>query len=301
MSPHLDVLLAGCYTLDLIFTGLPDMPRLGSELFASGFDILPGGAFNTAYALNRLGIRIGWACDFGIDFASQFVLQAASEAGIDQSFFRIHEDSRRFVTAALSFPHDRAFVSYVEGYERAIPIDDVERSRPRWLMLPHLYHGPQALEALAAAHRGGSRVFMDCQSVEVTLQGPGVADALSAVDAFAPNEPEALKLTGADTVESALDQLAGITPLVVIKRGPRGAMAKEGGKTSQQPALAVEVVDTTAAGDCFNAGFLYGALKGMPLDTCLRIGNACGALATTKRGCLGAPTPEQLAELVKVG
>jgi len=298
MSQRLDVLLTGCYTLDIIFTGLPDMPRLGSEVFASGFDILPGGAFNTAYALNQLGIRTGWVCDFGNDFASRFVLQATAEAGIDHGFFRIHESSRRFVTVALSFPHDRAFVSFVEGYEKILPIDDITRSRPRWLMLPHLYYGPQAMEGFAAARRGESRLFMDCQSVDVTLRTPGVAEALGAVDAFAPNETEALALTGADTVENALDQLADIAPLVVIKRGPQGAIAKEGRKTVKDPAFVVEVVDTTAAGDCFNAGFLYGALKGMPLAWCIHSGNACGALATTRRGCFGAPTPDQLAEVV---
>lgn len=298
MSNQLEVLLTGCYTLDIIFTGLPEMPRLGVEVFSDGFDILPGGAFNAAYALHRLQIRSGWVCELGNDFASRFMLEAVASAGIDQSFFHVLEESRRFVTVALSFPEDRAFVSYVEGYERLVPIEDIKRSRPRWLFLPHLYYGPQAMEGFAEAHRGGTRVFMDCQSVGVTLETPGVAEALGSIDVFAPNEAEAKRLTGSTTAEGALDRLAEFTPLVVMKRGHMGAMTREGSRVVQDPALPIKVVDTTAAGDCFNAGFLYGVLRGMPIDLCLRFGNVCGGLATTRRGCLGAPTADQLDEIV---
>ena len=61
----LDVMLAGVYFCDLIFTGLPNMPVLGQEIFGTGFDILPGGTFNTAVALHQLGLKVGWLCEFG--------------------------------------------------------------------------------------------------------------------------------------------------------------------------------------------------------------------------------------------
>jgi len=89
-----------------------------------------------------------------------------------------------------------------------------------------------------------------------------------------------LQLTGAATVEQALARLAELTPLVIVKRGAEGAIAGLDGGVVQVPAIPVEVVDTTGAGDCFNAGFLYGYLRGASLETCLRAGNICGGLST---------------------
>ena len=84
MSHDYDVLLLGGYFCDLIFTGLPEMPRLGAEVYGSAFDMVPGAAYTTALALRRLELRAGWACDFGDDFFSQFVLDSARRAGAGQ-------------------------------------------------------------------------------------------------------------------------------------------------------------------------------------------------------------------------
>jgi sugar/nucleoside kinase (ribokinase family) len=298
MSEQLEVLLTASYCLDIILTDLPAFPRLGSEIFCGGMDISPGGAFNSALALHRLGVRTRWVCDFGNDFASRFVLDAVKDAGIDSSLFHMHQEARRFVTVALSYPDDRAFISYTDRYERLLPTAEIERYRPRWLFLPHAYSGPQALEGVKVAHEAGCSVFMDCQSTALTLSSPDLVDMLHSVDVFAPNAAEALQLTGAHSLDNALSQLAEITPLVIIKQGAKGAVARRGDEVVVSPAFSAKVVDTTAAGDCFNAGFLYGMLRGMPLAACLLCANICGGLSTTMRGCLATPTAEQLATLV---
>ena len=298
MSERLEVLLTASYCLDIIFTDLPEFPRLGCEVFSQGMDIAPGGAFNAALALHRLNIRTGWVGDFGDDFASRFVLDAVREAGIDESLFHMHHEARRFVTVALSYPQDRAFVSYVDRYEKLLPIPEIERYRPQWLFLPHLYSSPQALEGLRTAHDAGCSVLMDCQSTSLSLDSPDVVDALRRVDVFAPNQAEALQLTGAHHLDDALSQLAELVPLVIVKQGANGATARRRDVTVHSPAFPVIAVDTTAAGDCFNAGFLYGTLHGMPLATCLTCANICGGLSTTMRGCLATPTAEQLTALL---
>lgn len=117
---------------------------------------------------------------------------------------------------------------------------------------------------------------MDCQSNEATLQDAGVVEAIRSVDVFAPNATEAQRLTGEGSVEEALACLAELAPLVLIKLGKDGVIARQGKQVVRSPAIKVEVVDTTGAGDCFNAGFLYGHLNGKPLEACLRYGNLCG-------------------------
>ncbi|GAB4189115.1 MAG: carbohydrate kinase family protein [Roseiflexaceae bacterium] len=299
MAHDYDILLLGGYFCDLIFTGLPEMPQLGAEVFGSGFEVVPGAAFTTALALQRLGLRAGWSCDFGNDFFSRYVLEEARATGLDDRLFRHHPHPLRRVTAALSFPHDRAFVSYLDPSERPAAAPLVEQYRPRWVLLSGLSYGPAHTELVAAARRVGAQVYMDCQCVSATLATPGLVEALRAVDVFAPNEREAIALTGAGSWQAALEQLAALTPLVVLKRGAAGAVARRQGEQAQAPALPVAVLDTTGAGDCFNAGFLYGYLRDRSLEESLRCGNICGGLSTTAFGGRAVPTVEQLEALLK--
>jgi sugar/nucleoside kinase (ribokinase family) len=293
-----DVILFARYFCDLIFTGLPELPRLGADLFGTSFDMVPGAGFSTALAFKRLGLRAGWVCDFGDDFFSQFVLDAARREGLDSSLFRLHAFPLRQVSVAFSFPHDRGFISYVDAYERPAPAPLIARHRPRVALLSSLSYGDEQAALAAAARAAGTLVYMDCQSQSVSLATPGVAEALQRVDIFAPNGAEAMALTGALTVENALAQLAALTSLVIIKCGAAGAIAQSGAQIVSVPAIPVEVFDTTGAGDCFNAGFLYGYLRGETLESCLRYGNICGGLSTTARGGAAAPSAAQVNEWV---
>jgi sugar/nucleoside kinase (ribokinase family) len=81
-----------------------------------------------------------------------------------------------------------------------------------------------------------------------------------------------------------MDVLAELCPLVVIKDGAQGAYAGARRHVTYASAIPVTPVDTTGAGDCFNAGFLAAWLDGLPLDECLRWGNVVGGLSTLSRG-----------------
>ena len=109
-----DVIVVGDYFVDLIFNGLPQFPVLGKEIVGTGFDMLPGGAYNAALAMHRLGLRVGWAVDFGDDDFSRFVLACARAEGLDDTLFVHHRRPLRRVTTALSYPDDRAFITYAD-------------------------------------------------------------------------------------------------------------------------------------------------------------------------------------------
>jgi sugar/nucleoside kinase (ribokinase family) len=259
----------------------------------------PGGLFMTALAFRRLGLRAGWACDFGDDIFSRFVLDAAKREELDTSLFRLHPFPVRRISVALSFPHDRGFVSFMDDVPAPPPLPLIERHRPRCLLLPHLHYGAETIALSAEARRHGCLVYMDCQYTEATLATPGVVEALRAVDIFAPNAIEAIQLTGMATIDEALARLAELTPLVVITCGADGSVARSGKRTVRAPGLPITPIDTTGAGDCFNAGFICGYLRGEPLETCLRRGNICGGLATTARGLEGIPSAQQVEEWLR--
>lgn len=281
--------MVGAYFADLIFQELPRPVRPGTEVFAGGFSLLPGGAFTLAMALRRLGHDVVWATDFGTDVFSRHVLAGARAEGLDETGFRRHPIPLRSVTVALSSPGDRAMVSYQDPVGPQPIAALLHEHRPRILVLPQLQHGTAVSAALRVAHRAGTQVFMDCQDIPATLDTPTVREVLAQVGIFAPNAGEALRLTGTTTVDDALRVLAGLVDTVVVKRGAAGACAVQGGKRCDVTAVPVDVVDTTGAGDCFNAGFLHAHLTGQQLPACLRAAVACGAAATTGPGSSAAP------------
>ncbi len=288
------LILEDGYYCDLIFTGVPGLPSLGSEIFSSGFNIIPGGAFNLALAFKRLDLHAGWPCQFGNDLFSRYVAERAAGEGIDCSLFTHHDFPIPRITASLSFPQDRAFVTYNHPFSAPPPAELILKLRPRFVIEAGLHHGPLHLASVAAAHQVGALVYMDSDSNDFTLDDPEIFDAIRAVDIFAPNAKEALKLTHASTLEEAIDRLGSLVPLLLVKRSCDGAIARQGKHEVKVAPIPVEVFDTTGAGDCFNAGFLYGQLRGYPLETSLQCANICGALATTGYGATAVPTALEL-------
>jgi sugar/nucleoside kinase (ribokinase family) len=108
------------------------------------------------------------------------------------------------------------------------------------------------------------------------------------VDVFLPNRVEIQGITGSRDVEEGIRKLENGRTLVVGKLGEEGCIAWYGRGWIRVSAFPVEVVDTTGAGDSFNAGFLHTWLRGEKLADCLRFAAACGALST--RGLGGTAT-----------
>lgn len=288
-----EILIPGHYFCDVIFTGIPGFPALGTEIYTENLTVVPGGCLNTVTALRRLGVDVGWMGAIGNDLFSRFIDDWITQEKIARDWLTYHEEPFQRVTVALSYPQDRAFVSYVsvtpdqlDEVRRAVAADECEH-----LHFTGLNVDPRVPDLLRICRQRGIVVSMDCQHRTETLDSPHVREVLGLLDMFMPNAGEAMRLTGTTTVEDAAHLLRELVPLLVIKDGANGAQAWQGDLHVQAPALKVEVVDTTGAGDVFNAGFLAAYRAGNDLLTCLRWGNIGGGLSTTGYGgCSTAPT-----------
>jgi sugar/nucleoside kinase (ribokinase family) len=297
MGQQYDVLVAGSYFCDMVFTGLPEVPQLGRDIFSRGFTVVPGGSYYTVLALHRLKITVGWMGHFGTDLFSRFIEEAVAAEGIDTRLFQYHDHPVQRVAASFSFEDDRGFVSYIDELDDTIPLNVVATSKPRLIFLHGLFYWDQVDALNQLANRSGFKIMLDCQDTSLNLDSPGLIDALRKVDIFIPNESEARLITGEGSVERAIERLAKIVPLVVVKCGKNGAIAQQGNMSVQVPGLKVNVVDTTGAGDCFNAGFVFGYLRHEPLEKCLRYANITGGLSTTAPGAQAVPTLAQLEDI----
>jgi sugar/nucleoside kinase (ribokinase family) len=289
MGKKYDVIVVGDYCLDLIFTGLPKLPELGIEIIGTGFEMTPGGTYNTAIALHRLGVHTGWAGDFGTDDFSRLVLTRASEEGFDPSLFVHHDRPLRRITVAASYPEDRAFIAY---YDPDTPIPAAVKAlaavSARVLYIPGIYSGEVFAAGLALVRAKKIRLAMDGYINErETMESPSIRKSIQAVDLLMPNASEARRLTGETDLEKAIHILGELCPLVVIKDGPAGALAYDRKNITHSPAIAISPVDTTGAVDCFNAGFIKAWLNDLPLTECLRWGNIVGGLSTLGHGGTG--------------
>jgi len=144
-------------------------------------------------------------------------------------------------------------------------------------------------------------VLMDCQAHDHSISENRVREALSMVDVFSPNAAEARRLTGKTEVVDCLEQLAQLSPTVIIKDGEHGCHYRSGAEYIQAASIPVDVRDTTGAGDNFDSGYLYGVLNDFSVKECLRIANKCGALSA--RGIGGtdsAPTEKELLKHIKM-
>ncbi len=295
-----DVFLPGDYFFDLIYTGLAEFPVLGREVYSQDVIAAGGALYITATSLKRLGISTGWAACFGNDYYSQYVYDLAVQEGLDLSLaVRVDRPYRR-VTTSIPYEGERAFVTYADPHpldENEFWLRSMRRCRFKHLHLGGIMSLERMIPLAAEARRQGATISMDCQDRPDLHHACEWSKVLGLIDIFMPNAREALIVSGTSAVQAALEQLMQWAKIVVIKDGANGAWIGTEGEITHAPAInAGPVVDTTGAGDCFNAGLLLGyVVEKAPLARCARYGNICGGLSVTRvGGATAAPTLAQL-------
>lgn len=295
------VLCAGEINVDLILQDRSAFPVLGKEVLVEDSQLVLGSATAImAMGLARLGTPVAFVGRVGDDVWGRYCLEAMAGRDIDLSRVIRGGALKTGVTVSITHPADRALVTYL-GAISALTGADVPDAAMAGLDHLHvssffLQEGlrPHLPDLFARAHRAGLTTSLDTGFDPSGQWDGGLRETLRETDLFFPNEVELAALTGSEDPAEGLRRLGGGRTRVVAKLGKDGAAALDGGEVVRVPAYPVEAVDTTGAGDSFNAGFLHRWLAAAPLVECLRLGAACGALST--RGLGGTATQPTLAE-----
>jgi sugar/nucleoside kinase (ribokinase family) len=155
--------------------------------------------------------------------------------------------------------------------------------------------GPDLAGLFATARAAGAVTSLDTNwDPAGGWGGARLREALAQTSLLLPNEGEALRISGAADLDGAATVLTGWGPDVVVKLGPRGALCAQGPRRQRAELAPVTPVDSTGAGDCFNAGLIAGLAGGLSLPDAARLGCATGALSTRAAG--GTASAPGLAE-----
>lgn len=290
-EPECDVYLTGTVFLDIIFTGLDAAPVRGTESWARGMGSSPGGVANMATALARLGLHTSLAAAFGDDTYGDYCWETLERGeGIDLSRSRTVPGWHSPVTVSLAYEGERTMITH--GHDAPPPPALGSAGPPRARSCVASLCPGQPQEWIAAAARAGSVVFADVGWDDTGSWDLAALPDLEHCEAFLPNAAEAMRYTRTQCPRAAARALAEVVPLAVVTMGADGAYAADGrtGATAEIPAIVVEPLDTTGAGDVFVAGFVTGTLAGWPLADRLALAGLTAALSVQEfGGSLAAP------------
>jgi sugar/nucleoside kinase (ribokinase family) len=286
----LDIAIAGEINLDLILYGLPEHMPTERELLASGFAITLGSSSAIlAHNLAALGSRVGFVTKVGDDPFGALALERLRERGVDLA--GIAHGAKSGVTLILPHGPQRHILTY-PGTISELRFEDLDLdylATARHFHMSSLFLQremlPRVPELFRRMKSAGLTTSLDTNDDPDDRWDSVLEEILPNVDILLPNEREAMKISGADDVETALLRLAHKVGTIVVKMGANGAIAIRDGRRFNAPAVPVTVIDPIGAGDSFDAGFLHQFLRGEDLATCLAYGNLCGAFSTT--GCGG--------------
>jgi len=301
VTANFDVVAVGDLNADLILAG-DVTPVFGQvEKVIDDATLTMGGSTSIfACGAARLGLRVAFVGKVGRDPIGDFLLDTLAARGVDIAGVRRAAHTKTGLTTVLSRGVDRAMLTYL-GTLGVLAYDDVDWSiveRARHLHLGSYYMldalRPDAPRLFGEARRRGLTVSLDTNYDPTEQWGGGILAALANVDIFLPNETEVREIAHAPDWQRGLARLAAQVPTTAVKRGGEGAVAQHGERVISAPPLPVAVVDTTGAGDSFNAGFVYGHLAGWALERTLAFAVACGSASTIAAG--GIESQPTLAE-----
>jgi sugar/nucleoside kinase (ribokinase family) len=280
---------------------------MGAEILAEKCELTLGSASAIfAAGMAKLGHRVTFFSHVGQDYLGDFCLGALKQSGVSIRDVTRKAEEKTGVTIALSGKRDRALITYAGAIAtfKADSINETVMSKHDHLHLTSYYLQtglrPSFVSLFQQAKASGLTTSFDPNSDPRDKWDRNIDAVLNYTDVLFVNEREAMKLTRSNTLNDAFRTLGAKVNCAVVKRGARGATAIQNEEIFNDRGFRVRAIDTTGAGDSFDAGFLSAYLRHEPLAECLRVGNACGALsAMSIGGTAGQPSQQELHEFIR--
>lgn len=303
-----DIYVYGDLNIDLVIPGVEHLPLPGQEDVVGMMDTyIGGGAAIFTLGVGKLGMHAVFQGMIGNDCYGQFILNEFKNKNVDTNLISMSRMNKTGISISFTNEKDRSFLTY-RGTNDEIDLSHIQLDQVKAAKHIHLtsYMGSknhnQYLKLLKRIkEEGATTVSFDVGWDDTGEWYEGIYELYPYIDILFMNETEALHYSRKTNIVEAIKDFGHTCKLVVIKLGKKGAMAYEDGKIYELEAYKVNAVDPTGAGDSFNAGFVYGFLKGKLTQESLKFGNACGALSVTELGGnTGFPKEDELIEFIKV-
>jgi sugar/nucleoside kinase (ribokinase family) len=304
VPPAFDVVVLGDANPDLVLSGGDVEPSFGQaeHLVETARLTVGGSGAILACATAKLGLRVALCGVVGDDLFGRFMCEEVARRGVDVTGLVVDTELPTGLTVVLSKPADRAMLT-MPGAIGALSVDMVDAA----LLYDtrHVHVSSYFLQRDLAPGLPGLFERLRASNVTTSVDpnwdpagswDSGVLELLDVTDVFLPNEMEATRIARISEVPEAIRRLRAHARIVVVKEGGAGAVAGGDAGYVRTPPIDVEVVDTTGAGDAFDAGFLAAFLSGASLEGALALANACGAISTRATGGVDGLATMQEAE-----
>jgi sugar/nucleoside kinase (ribokinase family) len=301
-----DLLVLGDANPDVVLRGDVE-PAFGQaeRLVDEARTTIGGSGAIVACAAARLGLRVALCSVVGDDVFGRWMREQVAERGVDVSAMVIDAERPTGLTVVLSRGDDRAILTHLGTIAelRASLIRDELLEATRHVHVSSYFLqrelAPHVPELFDRAHAAGATTSIDPNWDPADMWNGGLTDALTRTDVFLPNAVEARRITKQNDAEAAAVRLAEKGPLVVVKLGADGSLAARDRGVTRAGAPSIDPVDSTGAGDAFDAGFLASWQRGDPVERSLALANACGALSTGALGGVeGQPTMDEVLDAI---
>lgn len=303
-----DVYVYGDVNIDIVIPGVNRFPEPGQEEDVPVMEtFVGGGSALFALGIGKLGLRPVFQGEIGDDCYGEFIRRKFEESNVDQSLLKTSTSEQTGISLSFTNEHDRCFLT-CRGTNAKLRIEEVDLAKVADASHIHVtgYAGEanhdSYLKFLKKVKTDThATVSFDVGWDPTGVWKPEIYDLFPCIDVLFMNQTEATHYSRMSSAAEAAKDFAGHCGTAVIKMGKMGSLAVRGSNQYQAPPYQVEAVDTTGAGDSFNAGFIYGFLKGKSLEDCLKCGNGCGALSVTALGGnTGFPDERRLTEFIAV-
>jgi ribokinase len=290
------IVVAGSLNMDLVGCA-SRLPVPGETLIGHQFFQAPGGkGANQAYAAAKLGARVAMIGRVGADDFGRRLRSNLAEAGCDVSGVAALPSTSTGIALIFVADSGENSILIVPGANGRLSPDDVASAAGHFegavmVMLQLETPLETVVAAARAARQAGAQVMLDPAPAR-----PLPDELLRLTDILTPNETEAAILCGLppgrlDPARAAAigQELRGRGPeAVIIKLGEQGSVLVGGGEPRLLPAPRVTAIDTTAAGDVFNAALAVGLSEGRDLEAACRFAHRAASLSVTRRGAQSA-------------